>query len=91
MYNHAANTMMKNRTPVNIKPVFHIDTIAGIIEYNVTSIISHVGSESSGHYICHKKYAHTWFQCSDDSVKECEFGSWAAENVYMIFGVIMQS
>jgi ubiquitin C-terminal hydrolase len=43
------------------------------MEYNLKSVINHVGSPTTGHFVCFVHFNGSWMLCDDLKVALCKF------------------
>lgn len=53
--------------------------------YKLFSVVEHLGSASSGHYVCFVKRQHTWWLCDDSYVTEVKLKTVKKANAYLLF------
>lgn len=54
-------------------------------QYKLFSVVEHLGSASSGHYVCYVRRQHKWWLCDDSYVIEEQFERVKKANAYLLF------
>lgn len=53
--------------------------------YRLFSVVEHLGSASSGHYVCYVRRQHKWWLCDDSYVTEVKLKTVKKANAYILF------
>lgn len=76
------------RKHINFDSSLSLPLKGGLKHYQLTSLLTHIGNESMGHYFTFRREntdSHNWFVISDSSSRRCQWEYVRASRAYMLF------